>query len=261
MPQGTKASYKKIFTINYSYKIGILKKVIIIGATSGMGKKMAEYYAQNNCLVGISGRRALLLQQIQQAFPGNIITACFDVQGDENITQVESLIRQLGGVDLFIYNAGYGEVSDTLDWAIDKQIHQTNVKGFLEMTNYMYNYFLQQGHGQIVATSSIASNRGNSHAPAYSASKAFMSTYMEGLYMRSKRMNSPVVITDIQPGFVRTKMAKGHGQFWVASADEAVKQMIAAIEKKKWRVYVTRRWQLIAILMRTSPGWLYHRMA
>lgn len=261
MPQRTKARHKKIFTINYSYKICSLKRVIIIGATSGMGKKMAEHYAQKKCMVGISGRRALLLQQIQQAFPGNIVTACFDVQGNENITQLESLIGQLGGVDLFIYNAGYGEVSDTLDWALDKQIYETNVKGFIEMTNYMYNYFLKQEHGHIVATSSIAANRGNSHAPAYSASKAFISTYMEGLYMRSKRMNSPVVITDIQPGFVRTKMARGHGQFWVASADEAVKQMVAAIEQKKWRVYVTKRWQLIAILMRTAPGWLYHRIA
>ena len=79
--------------------------------------------------------------------------------------------------------------------------------------------------------------------------------------MKSKRLHIPVAITDVQPGFVKTKEAKGYGRFWVAPVDKAVKQIIDAIEKKKWRVYVTRRWQLIAILMRVAPGWLYHRIA
>jgi len=238
-----------------------VKRVIIIGATSGIGKALAVHYAQNGCTVGVSGRRQHLLKEVQEQFPANIFTACFDVCGEENIAQLESLIQQSGGVDLFIYNSGYGDVSETLDWAIDKQVYETNVKGFIEMTNYMFRFFEKQGHGHIVATSSIASNRGNSHAPAYSASKAFMSTYMEGLYMRSKRLHIPIAITDIQPGFVNTKDAKGYGRFWVAPVDKTVKQMIHAIEEKKWRVYVTRRWQLIAVLMRVAPGWLYHRIA
>lgn len=238
-----------------------MKKVIIIGATSGIGKVLASHYARNGCLVGVTGRRPLLLEELQNSFPHCFFTECFDVRGTENIAHLDNLIKQLDGVDLFIYNAGFGDVSELLDWNIDKQTFETNVKGFIEMTNYMYRYFLQRGHGHIVATSSIAANRGNSQAPAYSASKAFMSTYMEGLYIKSKKQNSPIIITDIQPGFVRTKMAKGHGQFWVASVDEAVRQIVRGIEKKKSRVYVTKRWRIVAALMRIMPLAVYRRIA
>jgi short-subunit dehydrogenase len=126
--------------------------------------------------------------------------------------------------------------------------------------NFGFNFFLKQGYGHLAVTSSIASLRGNSWAPAYSASKAFQSVYMEGLHMKSKKMKANVFITDIQPGFVNTKMAKGNGQFWVAPVDKAARQIVNAIDKKKWRAQVTRRWWIIAQLMKWAPGWLYHKI-
>jgi len=237
------------------------KKVIIIGATSGIGRELAKLFVQDDCIVAGTGRRQELLDSLKDECPGKIITACFDVTGADNIHQLQSLIDQLGGMDIFIYNSGYGDPSKTLDWNIDQQTTLTNVNGFIETVNYAFNYFAQQGTGHIAAISSIASNRGNSWAPAYSASKAFMSTYMEGLHMKAAKMKLDIAITDIQPGFVKTKMAKGNGQFWVAPVDKAVRQIFATIKHKKRRAYVTRRWWLIAKIMKWIPYWIFKRIA
>jgi short-subunit dehydrogenase len=150
-----------------------MNKVIIIGATSGIGKELAHLYAANDWLVGVTGRRRALLDSLQQDFPDNILTECFDVTGDENIDCMKNLIQQLGGLDLLIYNSGYGEPSESLDWEIDKNTTLVNVNGFTEIVNFAFNYFVLEGKGHIAATSSIAAIRGNSFAPAYSASKAY----------------------------------------------------------------------------------------
>jgi short-subunit dehydrogenase len=240
-------------------------KVIIIGATSGIGKELAIQFAKDDYTVGITGRRNELLLEVKQLYPERIFTECFDVTGAENIQHTEALISKMGGMDLLIYNAGYGDPSEILDWKIEKQIVDINVNGFIEIVNYAFNYFVKQGHGHIAATSSIASVRGNSFAPAYSASKAFMSIYMEGLAIKARKFkiqnpNISIYTTDIQPGFIKTKMAKGNVQFWVAPVDKAVKQIYRAIKNKKRRVYITRRWVLIAWLMKWIPYWIYKRI-
>lgn len=237
-----------------------MKKIIIIGATSGIGREMAKIYARAGNLVGVTGRRNELLHSLQLESPDNIIIECFDVTGNENIVHLDNLVKKMNGLDILIYNAGYGDVSEKVDWGIDKRTVETNVKGFIEIVDHAFNYFQQQSHGQLVTTSSIASIRGSSYAPAYSASKAFQSTYFEGLYMKLKRMKSSIFVTDIQPGFIDTKMAKAEKRFWVAPPLKAATQIVHAIEKKKWRAYITHRWWIIAKIMKWVPGFIYHRV-
>ena len=237
------------------------KKIIIIGATSGIGRTLAGLYAERGDTVGITGRRQVLLNEIQQLYPSLVHTACFDVTGNDNIPHLEDLLQKTGGMDVLIYNAGYGEVSKTLEWNLDKKMVDINVNGFIQIVNYAFNYFAKQGRGHVVTTSSIAAIRGNSQAPAYSAGKAFQSVYFEGLYMKAKKMKLNVHVTDIQPGFVDTKQAQADKLFWVAPVMKAAKQIMRAIDQKKRKAYITKRWWLIAQLLKIAPGFIYHRMA
>ena len=237
-----------------------MKKIIIVGATSGIGKELAMLYAGKNCLVGITGRREELLNALKQKFPENILTACFDVRSENPQQYIQQLINSLGGLDLLIYNAGYGDTSLNLDPQIEKTTTQTNVNGFVEIVAHVFNYFVQQGHGHIAVTSSVAALRGNSWAPSYSASKAYMSIYAEGLNLKAKKLKKNIVVTDIRPGFVDTKLAKGNGRFWVAPPLKAAKQIIKAIEKRKRVAYITKRWWLVAQIMKLLPFQIYQRL-
>jgi len=236
------------------------KKIIIIGATSGIGRELARTFALKGFHVGVTGRRMNLLLSLQEEFPQNIFIECFDVTGKENIPHFQGLIEKLEGLDILVYNSGYGETSDNLDWEVENKTTAVNVNGFIEIVCYGFNYFLNQGYGQIACTSSIASIRGNSMAPAYSAGKAFESTYMEGLFLKAKRLQKEIAITDIQPGFVDTHLAKGDRKFWVAPVEKAAAQMYTAIQKKKKRAYITRRWRIIAWLLKYMPAFIYNRL-
>jgi len=180
--------------------------------------------------------------------------------GNENEEKIKQLIDQLGGLDLLIYNSGYGEPSKDLKWEIEQTTTKTNVSGLVQIVSMVFNYFANKGSGQIAITSSIAAIRGNSWAPSYSASKAFMSNYAEGLNIKANRLKKDIVITDIKPGFIDTKMVKGKGRFWIASPQKAADQIINAIEKKKRVAYITRRWWLIAQIMKLLPYNIYKRI-
>jgi short-subunit dehydrogenase len=238
-----------------------VKKIIIIGASSGLGRELAKIYAEQKHIVAVTGRREELLAALKNEYPLNIITSAFDVTTVDNKTQVELLIQKLGGLDLLIYNAGYGDPSLELIPETEQLTTLTNVNGFVEVVSYAFNYFVQQSHGHIALTSSISALRGNSWTPAYSASKAFMSNYAEGLFIKARKLKKNIVITDIKPGFIGTKMAKGNKQFWVAPIHKAALQIIKAIDKKKRVVYITKRWWLVAQIMKWLPFSIYKRFA
>ncbi|HMK27157.1 MAG TPA: SDR family NAD(P)-dependent oxidoreductase [Chitinophagaceae bacterium] len=236
------------------------KKIAIVGATSGIGKKLAELYIEKGHKVGISGRRSALLEQIRQQSAQRIEYECFDVTKPGSNIHLDSLVSKLGGLDILIISAGGGEISKELDWQIDKMTIDTNVNGFAEIANWGFNYFVKQGHGSLATISSIASLRGNSWAPAYSASKAFQSNYFEGLVIKAKRLKKNISITCIEPGFVDTHMAKGNKKMWVMPVEKAAKRIITVIEKKKRRSYLSIRWWLVAKVLKLLPYWLFRRI-
>jgi len=236
-----------------------MQKILIVGATSGIGLELARMYAAAGHHVGATGRRQDMLDSLQLEYADLILTACFDATANDAAQQIAALTQRLGGLDLLIFNAGWGDLSDTLDWAIDKPTIDINVTAFLTAIHFGWNYFIQQGYGHLVTVSSIAGNRGNRHSPAYSAAKSFQSTYFEGLYIKARKKKIPLYITDIQPGFVNTKMAKGP-RFWVAPVDKAARQIIRAIAKRRRRAFITRRWWIVAKLFRWMPGWVYYRI-
>lgn len=238
-----------------------IKKAIIIGATSGIGRALAKVLALNDYELGIVGRRGNLLKELKQEVKVKTYIKVVDITETEiAIEKINELISDMGSIDLFVISAGVGHINTELLWDIEKVTIETNVLGFTAMANVAIKCFYDQGYGHLVGISSIAAIRGDSDAAAYYASKSFVSNYLEGIKQKTENDKEDITITEIQPGFVDTKMALGDRLFWVASKEEAASQIYEAIEKKKEHVYVTKRWRVIAWLLKLIPGKIYKRL-
>lgn len=230
-----------------------MKKAIIIGASSGIGRALAKKLTDNNYTVGITGRRSDKLKTLSDNKPEKFQVSSFDVTSDGSLKKLDKLIAKLGGLDLLVFSAGMGELNDNLDTVTELQTIELNVNSFTKVAIWAYHLFKKQGYGHFVGITSVAGLRGNGHAPAYNASKSYQINYLEGLQHRVAKENLPIHFTDVRPGFVDTAMAKGEGLFWVASTDIAAKQIFNLIKRKQKVGYVTKRWRLISILLRVLP--------
>jgi short-subunit dehydrogenase len=236
-------------------------KAIVIGATSGIGKALAEVLAEQGYRVGITGRRVELLEAMQVQNPQSYVAQFIDISKQEEAREIfNHLVETMGGVDLVVINSGTGKRNEELDWAIDKQIIEVNVAGCVAIANAAMHVFFRQGYGHLVGISSIAALRGSRFVPTYPASKAFLSAYLHGLRHKVGNKKLPIAITDIQPGFVNTAMAQGDRVFWRAPTRKAAEQIYQAIVKKKKHAYITKRWRLIAWALKILPDWLYFKM-
>lgn len=236
-------------------------KIIIIGATSGIGKSLAAHYSQAGHDIGITGRRTEMLTDVEKDFPNTTIYSRFmDVAKVEKSRLVmDELINEMGGCDLIIINAGVGFVK--ANYKQELQTLDVNARGFMSLANWSYEYFKKQGKGHLVGVSSLAGLRSSLYAPEYHATKAFMSSYLEGLRYRSAKWHKEIVVTDIRPGFVETAMTEQNDKmFWVAKPKKAAKQIATAIKKKKKVAYITKRYVIIAFLLKVLPDWVYTRV-
>lgn len=236
------------------------KKILIIGGTSGLGKRLAELYAAEKCLVGIAGRRQHLAESVRQQFPGHIHVLQADVGKDDIAQRLPLFINEMGGIDLCIITASIVEFNESLSAERELNTIAVNVKGFVSVLNVVWHYFVQKGGGHIVGVTSVAAARGNKLAPAYHASKAFESVYLESLRVKAKHEKNNIIITELVPGYMDTAMAKGERMFWVAPVDKAARQAKNAIVKKKQRAFIGKRWWFVYQAYRFMPSFLYYRI-
>lgn len=237
------------------------KKVIIIGASSGIGRALAVQYAQKGFEVGITARRANLLLKLIEEYPNSIFyVEEMDVEKVESARNIlADLVKRMGGLDILIINAGIGIPRATFEDEL-KTI-DINARGFMGLAQWAYYYFKSKGSGKIVGISSVAGERGGPTSPEYHATKAFVSTYLEGLRIRSKKRNHGIQVIDIRPGYVETEMTDGQkGLFWVARTDKVANQIYDAVEANKKVAYVTKRYWIVGFLMRNLPEWVLVKM-
>ena len=228
-----------------------LKRILILGATSGIGRGLAEHYASGGNMVAATGRRTELLDELQSKFPDNILTMPLDVTQLETLPdKLDELTDRLGGLDMVIVSSGTGDINPALDFAIERHAVETNVCGFTAAVDWAFNRFKSQGYGHLAAITSLGALVSEASAPAYNATKAYQANYLDALRGKAVRECKNIYVTDIRPGFVDTNMAKGDGLFWVAPVDKAVRQIVQAVERRKKIVYITRRWRLVAFVLR-----------
>ncbi len=238
-----------------------MKKAIVIGASSGIGRELAKILLRNQYIVGIMARRVHLLSELRNETENELFVQEIDVADSESAMEIlTKFIIEIGGVDLIVISAGTGDINDDFNWHLENETIKTNVAGFAALANVAVHHFMEKGSGHLVGISSISALRGGRESPAYNASKAFESNYMEGLRQKIRRLQLPIIVTDVKPGFVKTAMAKGEGIFWAAPANKAALQIYSAIKHKRSCVYITRRWRFIAWLLKIIPGPLYERL-
>jgi short-subunit dehydrogenase len=214
-----------------------MKTAVIIGASSGIGRALAVALSLDGYRVGVVARRTDLLARLRDELAGPCVIKTIDVsEPDLAMPLLRELIEELGDVELFIVSAGTGSDNAALAWEPERETIEVNVLGFASMVNVAVAHLEARGAGHLVGISSLAALRGIAAAPAYAASKAFVSNYLQGIRYRFKKLKLPIVVTDVQPGFVDTAMAKAEKLFWIASPQKAAGQIVAAIRTGRARL-------------------------
>ena len=239
-----------------------MKNAIVFGATSGIGKSLTKILINEGYKVAVTGRRLEKLEALKKEYPDQILVKQNDIQEIDAVETVfNEIVTEFKTIDLVVQSSGVGFVNPKLDWDKENETILTNVLGVTKLYVLAYKLFKKQQFGHLVGISSIASIRGSRAAPVYFASKAYQKSYLEGLYIKTKTIKSKkVFISEIRPGFVDTPMALGENVFWMVPVEKAAQQIYTAIKKKKRVAYVSKRWQLVAWVLKLVPTWLLKKL-
>ena len=228
-----------------------MRTIIVIGATSGIGRATAKLFHKQGYKVIALGRREELLRSLKAETGEKLSYYVYDMASDHCVSRLKDIFAREGRVDIVFLCAGVGYRNREYDIAKEEETIAVNVVGFSRAAHTVMEYFFAQGGGHLICASSIAGVRGVGTA-AYGASKAYISNYADSLRIIAQDKGCPITVTDYQPGFVDTAMGQA-SSFWRISAEEAVEYVHRAVEKKCEHIYVSSRWRLIAYLMRILP--------
>lgn len=232
------------------------KRAIVIGASSGIGREVALLLMKEGWTVGVAARRVNRLQELHAAAVEQI-----DVTQEEATVRLQSLIRRLGGMDLFFYASGIGKQNRELKADIELATLETNGLGFTRMIGEAYRYFAERGRGHIAAITSIAGTKGLGPAPSYSATKAMQNVYLQALEQQANARGLKIRFTDIRPGFVDTALLDGDFHYPMMLKPERVAQEILyAINHRQHIRVIDWKYRLMTAFWRRIPRWLWRRL-
>lgn len=240
-----------------------IKRAIVIGATSGMGRQVAKLLAtKGGYEVGLVGRRINLLKSLQNEIPTKTYIKQIDVSlYDQSKKQLIELIEEMGGLDLMLISVASSNDSKLSKYENDVKTIEVTLVGFWQMANIALEIFEKQKSGHLVGISSISGVRGDAKCPVYCGAKAFISTYLEGVRNYMIQKNIPVYVTDIMPGWVDTeevKYSEMPGTYWVTPLEKAGKQIFEAIQSKQKIAYISKRQIFVKLALNIVPDIVYN---
>lgn len=237
------------------------EKIIITGASSGLGEGMAREFAARGRSLGLAARRLEKLDALAADLPKakKVVTAKLDVSNvDEVPGAFSALAEGLGGVDRVIVNAGIGKGAPigTGKASANLETVQTNLVGALAQIEAAMEIFRAQNSGHLVLISSMSAIRGLPKAQAaYSASKAGLSALGQGL--QTELAGSPIAVSVILPGYIETDINRGVKTSMMTDTDSGVRALVAAIESERKRAEVPAwPWTPIAVALKLLPDFL-----
>jgi len=218
------------------------KKILITGASTGIGYAISRELGKKGCYIAILARREDKLQALAEEirkYGGQALAIPVDVMDADSVKQaITTANRDLDGLDVVIANAGVGILKPAHQIEprhVDRMV-DVNLKGAMYTLLAGLDILLQHGGGQLVGVSSIASYRGLPQSSVYSATKAALSSFLESLRVEYAKKN--IRVTTICPGYIKTPMTEGAKMPMpmMLEADVAARMIIDAIEKEK-KVY------------------------
>ena len=239
-----------------------MKRAIIIGASSGMGKEVSKLLLADGWQIGIGARRKDALHELQALNPQQVVTSSIDVMDEDAPQLLEKLIADNGGMDLFFLASGIGKQNPNLDSEIELRTVATNGMGFTRMVDTAFNWFASHGgKGHIAVISSIAGIKGLGMAPSYSATKAFQNTYIEALSQLAHIRHLDIFFTDIRPGFVKTDLLNdGKSYPLLMNKENVSRKIIKAIYQKSSVRIIDWRYRLLVFFWRLITRWLWVKL-
>ena len=246
------------------------QKILITGASSGLGAGMARSFAAKGRDLALCARRTDRLDELKtelsQQHPNiSIAVAALDVNDHEQVPKVfNELSDELGGIDRIIVNAGIGKgakLGSGKLWA-NKATIETNLVAALVQIETALEMFQKGGSGHLVLISSVLGNKGVPGVKAaYAASKAGLSSLGESL--RAEYAKGPIKVSVIEPGYIESEMtAKSNSTTLMVDNETGVKALVDAIEREPGRAVVPWwPWGPLVQLMRVLPPPLAKRFA
>jgi short-subunit dehydrogenase len=234
--------------------------VLITGASSGIGRALAQYYNANGNTLFISARRAEKLSQLANELEKNgnkcFFQKCDVANKEDTATMVANAIEKMGSIDLAILNAGVGRYSKfaELDSETFRYTFDINLFGVLHSMEYIIPTMLKQGHGKIAAVSSMADVRGIPYSTAYSTSKGALTRVLEAARIELKPLNIDIVT--IRPGFVKSEMTD-QNKFkmpLIMPVERAAKIIARGLAKHKAYINFPFGTYFVAAFMRVIPN-------
>ena len=237
-----------------------MRQAIIVGASSGLGKKVAQLLLADGWRIGVMARREEVLLELKAENPTKVEVEACDITQERAPAQLLSLISRLGGVDLYFHASGVGRQNEELDSEIEDGTVNTNVLGFTRMLDAVFRYMAVNQGGHIAVISSVAGTKGLGSAPSYSASKAFQNTYIQALEQLANRRRLGISFTDIRPGFVATPLIEDRNYPMTLDKTRVAKAIVRAVYAKKHVCIIDWRYRLIVFFWRLIPNMLWRRL-
>ncbi len=237
-----------------------MQRVLITGATSGIGKALTGLLLDKGVFVVATGRHIDKIKELNKY--DNVVIAYLDVTS-ENCCNILMKLAAEYDVDTIVLNAGGGYVNHELDENKELFAVNVNVAGFTKCALASYKYLRKRGGGLLAGVSSVAGTRGIRHAPAYNASKSYVISYLESLRHKATKEKTNIQITDIRPGFVKTPLISGESgnyAFGVTEVDKAAMLIYKALQRRKSVVYIPWWWKVVAMIMKLAPRKIYYKV-
>ncbi len=238
-----------------------MKKIVIAGASSGIGHEVAKLYIEAGWQVVVAARRIDRLQTLVQIAPDRVKAVELDITATD---APQTFLQMLGGdskADVYFHVAGVGHNNIPLDLKTEVDTVNTNSMGFVQCVATAFNYFRDNGGGHIAVVSSIAGTKGLGSAPAYSATKRMQSHYIQSLARLSKMTKANITFTDIRPGFIDTDLlADGNNYPMILPLAPSAKRIFKALTRRRRKAIIDWKYWFLVQFWKSIPDWIWERL-